>query len=76
MKATKSVRLEHLPCEKRLRSYQGLFDLEQGRLRGDLAVVPKYLQGGYQEDQVRIFTGPSVWRLRDNGYNLKQGDFA
>ncbi|KAK4812853.1 hypothetical protein QYF61_022579 [Mycteria americana] len=71
-KATKSAGLEHLPCKKRLRSYWGLFSLGQGRFWGDLAVAPKYLQGGYQEYQVRIFTAASVWRMRDKGCKLKR----
>lgn len=71
MKAAKSVRLEPLPCKKRLRIYQGLYSLGQGRLcGGDLTVVPKY-QGGYQEYQVRIFTAASVWRMREKGCKLK-----
>lgn len=48
--------------------------LEKRRLWRVLIAPPQYLQGGHQEDRVRLFTEPLVCagRMSDNGHKSKQ----
>ena len=41
--------LEHLSYKERLREL-GFFNLEKGKLRGDLLVIFQYLIGGYKQE--------------------------
>lgn len=66
--------VEHLSHEKKLRE-MGLFSLEKERLRGDLINVHKFLKGGFQEDEVRLFSVVPSDRTRDNGHEVQHRKF-
>lgn len=59
---------EHLSHEEKQREL-GLFCLE--RSQGDLVNVNKYLLGGNQKEEVRLFSLVPTDRIRDNGKKLK-----
>lgn len=57
-------------CEVRLREL-GIFNLGKRRLIGDLINIYKYLKGGYQEDDDRLFSMVSRARMRNKSHKLK-----
>jgi len=55
-RVTKMLRgLEHLSYEERLREV-GLFNLEKGRLWGDLTAAFLYLRRAYKQEEYQLFT--------------------
>ena len=67
--------LEYLQYEERLTNL-GLFSLEKGRLRGDLANVHKHLKGvGRQVDEARLFSVLHSNRTRSNDVKLEHWKF-
>ena len=60
--------LEHLSYEERLREL-GLFILERRRSRGNLINIHKYLKGGCNKDEARLFS--IVSSARTMGTNQK-----
>ena len=67
-------RLEHLPCEDRLREL-GVFSLEKRRLQGDLLVAFQYLKGATEKLGRVLFIRGCRDRTRGNCFKLKEGRF-
>ena len=67
-------RLEHLPCEDRLREL-GLFSVEKRRLRGDLIAAFQYLKEAFEKNGDKLFSRTCCNRTRGNVFKLKEGKF-
>ncbi|KFQ26490.1 hypothetical protein N332_03106, partial [Mesitornis unicolor] len=75
IRATNMIRrLEHLPCEDRLRDL-GLFSLEKRILQRDLIAVFQFLTGDYRKAREGLFTRAGSDRTRGNGFKLEEGRF-
>jgi len=66
--------MEHLSYEERLREF-GLFNLEKGRLWGDLIAAFQCLKGAYKKGVHRLFNRVCCDRTRGNGFKVKEGRF-
>lgn len=64
----------HLPYEERL-SNTGLFSQEKRRQKGDLINIYKYLKGGRQMDEARLFSVTYSNRARSNVQKLEHKKF-
>ena len=64
----------HLPYEERL-SNTGLFSQEKRRQKGDLINIYKYLKGGRQMDEARLFSVDCSTVTKGNRQKLEHRKF-